>query len=98
MTVLGSKASIIPRSSSLGAGLLGFWEMGKGGVGQLGEGVQTGSVYRQPETEVDKSRHIWREPSKWKGTQRGASKGCNGSKGNQGECAMYIRNAMYVPE
>ncbi len=74
----------------LGAGQLGFWEAGKGGVDQLGEGVQTGSVYRQPGTEVDKPRHIWREPSKWKGTQRGASKGCNGSKGNKGGCAMYI--------
>ncbi len=53
-------------------------------MGQLGEGVQTGSVYRQPGTEVDNSRHIWREPSKWKGTQGGAS------KGNRGGCAMYI--------
>jgi hypothetical protein len=72
-----TKASIVPRSSLLGAGQLGFWEAG-GGVGQLGEGVQMGSVYRQPETEVDKSRHIWREPSKWKGTQKGAGKGSKG--------------------
>jgi hypothetical protein len=64
-------------------------------VGQLGEGVQTGSVYRQPGTEVDNSRHIWREPSKWKGTQRGASKGCKGSKGNA-PC-IYV-NVMCVPE
>ncbi len=64
----------------LGAGQLGFWE-GGGGVGQLGEGVQMGSVYKQPEREEDNSCHIWREPSKWKGTQRGASKG---------KCAMYI--------
>ncbi len=60
----------------------------EGGVGQLGEGVQTGSVYKQPEREEDNSCHIWREPSKWKGTQRGASKGSEGSKG---KCAMYIR-------
>jgi hypothetical protein len=74
----------------LGAGQLGFWEVG-GGVGQLGEGVQTGSVYKQPERKEDNSCHIWREPSKWKGTQRGASKGSKGSKGNKGKCAMYIR-------
>ncbi len=50
---------------------------------------QIGSVYKQPETEVDDSCHSWRVPSKWKGTkgdkgswqgeQRGTSKG---SKGN----------------
>jgi hypothetical protein len=79
-----SRASIFPRSSLLGAGQLGFWEVG-GGVGQLDEGVQTGSVYKQPEREEDNSCHIWREPSKWKGTQRGAS------KGSKGKCAMYIR-------
>ncbi len=58
------------------------------GAGQLGEGEQTGSVYKQPEREVDNSCHNWREPSKWnrgtKGRQGGARKG---SKGN---CAMYI--------
>ncbi len=31
---------------------------------------QIGSVYKQPETEVDDSCHRWRVPSKWKGTQR----------------------------
>jgi hypothetical protein len=82
-----SRASIFPRSSLLGAGQLGFWEV-RGGVGQLGEGVQTGSVYKQPEREEDNSCHIGREPSKWKGTQRGASRG---SKGSKGKCAMYIR-------
>jgi hypothetical protein len=51
----------------------GSWGSGKreGGVGQLGEGVQMGSVYKQPERKEDNSCHIWREPSKWKGTQRG---------------------------
>ncbi len=39
--------------------------MGWGRVGQVG------SVYEQPETEVDDSCHSWRVPSKWKGTQRG---------------------------
>jgi hypothetical protein len=37
---------------------------------------QTGSVYKQPETEVDDSCHNWRVPSKWKGC-----------KGEQGELA-----------
>ncbi len=54
-------------------------------MGQLGEEEQTGSVYKQPEREVDDSCHNWREPSKWR--QRGASRGSKGSKGN---CAMYI--------
>jgi hypothetical protein len=43
---------------------------------------QIGSVYKQPETEVDDSCHSWGVPSKWKGTQRG-SKG--ESVGDQGE-------------
>ncbi len=76
---------MFPRLSLLGAGQLGFWEVGGGGgVSQLGEGVQTGSVYKQPEREEDDSCHIWREPSKWKGIQRGAS------KGSKGKCAVYI--------
>ncbi len=33
---------------------------------------QTGSVYKQPETEEDDSCHSWRVPSKWKGVQGGA--------------------------
>ena len=46
---------------------------------------QTGSVYKQPEREVDDSCHNWREPSKWKGTQRGdkgeLAKGARGARG-----------------
>ncbi len=43
-----------------------------GGAGQLGEGgEQTGSVYKQPEREVDNSCHNWREPSKWNRVHRG---------------------------
>jgi hypothetical protein len=72
---------------------VGFWEVGRG-MGQLGEGEQMGSVYKQPEREVDDSCHIWREPSKWKGTQgakqRGISRGSKGSKGSRGNCAVYI--------
>jgi hypothetical protein len=57
-----------------------------------------GSVYKQPETEVDDSCHSWRVPSKWKGTQKG-SKGepARGeeNKGNyKGNCAMYICNCI----
>jgi hypothetical protein len=33
-----------------------------------------GSVYKQPETELDDSCHSWRVPSKWKGTQRGSKR------------------------
>ncbi len=50
---------------------------------------QTGSVYKQPETEVDDSCHNWRVPSKWKrGTKgsKGNGKGNRGiSKGSKGE-------------
>ncbi len=69
---------------------MGFWEVGRG-MGQLGEGEQMGSVYKQPEREEDDSCHIWREPSKWKGTQGGKQRGISrGSKGSKGNCAMYI--------
>jgi hypothetical protein len=44
-----------------------------------------GSVYKQPETEVDDSCHSWRVPSKWKGTQRG-----NKGEQSKGKRAMYI--------
>ncbi len=47
---------------------------------------QIGSVYKQPEAEVDDSCHSWRVPSKWKGEQREARGISKGSKGNrQGE-------------
>ncbi len=81
----------IPEVVVVRRGAVGVLEGGiKGGVGQLGEGVQTGSVYRQPGTEVDNSRHIWREPSKWKGTQRGARRGARGSKGTKGMRHVYM--------
>ncbi len=57
-----------------------------GRVGQLGEGEQMGSVYKQPEREVDGSYHNWRVPSKWKGTQRGG----------KGELARGIAPCIYV--
>ncbi len=66
-----ARAGIFPRSSLLAAGQLGFWEFGKGGTVGWRVG-QIGSVYKQPETEVDDSCHSWRVPSKWKGTQRGS--------------------------
>ncbi len=49
---------------------------------------QVGSVYKQPETEVDDSCHSWRVPSKWKGykgEQGGIGKGSKGNwQGKQG--------------
>ncbi len=62
-----------------------------GGVGQLGEGERVGSVYKQPEREVDDSCHNWREPSKWSGDTKGRQKGSKREpKGSKGKCAMYI--------
>jgi hypothetical protein len=49
---------------------VGFGEFGEGGSAGCREG-QTGSVYKQPEREVDDTYHNWRVPSKWKGIQRG---------------------------
>ncbi len=72
----------------LGAGQVGFWEVGKGG--STGERVgQAGSVYKQPETEVDDSCHNWRVPSKWKGTQKGG-------KGELTRGARGIAPCIYV--
>jgi hypothetical protein len=62
---------------------------------------QIGSVYKQPETEVDDSCHSWRVPSKWKGykgEQGGISKGSKGNwQGRQGKDApcIYV-TVLYV--
>jgi hypothetical protein len=92
-----ARAGVFPRSSLLGAGQLGLWEFGKGRTAGGGVG-QIGSVYKQPETEVDDSCHSWRVPSKWKGTQKGSkgesARGARGIKGNKGNCAMYICNCI----
>ncbi len=78
-TVPHSKSGMVPRSSLLGAGQLGSWEVGKGGT--IGWRVgQIGSVYKQPETEEYDSCHSWRVPSKWKGVQRGWKGNSKGSK------------------
>ena len=73
-----------------------------GGVGQLGEGEQMGSVYKQPEREVDDSCHIWREPSKWKGTQRGDKRelagGARGARGARGIAPCIYADMMRVLE
>ncbi len=53
-----------------------------------------GSVYKQPETEVDDSCHSWRVPSKWKGTQRGSKGEPARGEENKGNCAMYICNCI----
>ncbi len=55
-----------------------------------------GSVYKQPEREVDDSYHNWRVPSKWNGTQRehegtqGEAKENQQGEKSKGKCAMYI--------
>jgi hypothetical protein len=68
-------------------------------VGQLGEGEQMGSVYKQPEREVDDSCHNWREPSRWKGIQRGDKGGlARGARGAMGIAPCIYVTVMYVPE
>ncbi len=71
-----------------------------GGVGQLGEGEQTGSVYKQPEREVDDSCHNWREPSKWIRGTKGRQRGDKGEpeRGARGTAPCIYVNVMYVPE
>jgi hypothetical protein len=54
---------------------------------------QLGSVYKQPETEVDDSCHSWRVPSKWKGCKREQGELARGARGS----APYIYViVMYV--
>jgi hypothetical protein len=63
VTVLDTKSQNIPEVVIVRRGQVGFWEFGKGG--STGRRVgQTGSVYKQPEREVDDSYHNWRVPSK----------------------------------
>jgi hypothetical protein len=81
-----ARAGIFPRSSLLGAGQVGFWEIGKGGSAGCGVG-QTGSVYKQPEREVDDSYHNWRVPSTWKGIQRGTQRGARGQQQGVGKAS-----------
>jgi hypothetical protein len=60
-----------------------------------------GSVYKQPETEVDDSYHSWRVPSKWKRGQRGASKGSKSTARIVRGSAMYRlyhNSCLYVCE
>jgi hypothetical protein len=58
-----------------------------------------GSVYKQPEREVDDSCHNWREPSKRKGTQRG-DKGelARGARGAEEIAPCIYVIVTYVPE
>ncbi len=56
---------------------------------------QIGSVYKQPEAEVDDSCHSWRVPSKWKGTQRGG-KGVP-ARGARGIAPCIYVTVLYVP-
>ncbi len=68
-------------------------------MGQLGDGEQMGSVYKQPERDVDDSCHNWRVPSKWKGTQRG-DKGelARGARGARGIAPCIYVTVMSVLE
>ncbi len=80
----------------LGAGQVGFWEGGGGWVNWV-KGNKWG--HKQPEREVDDSCHIWREPSKWKGTQRGGKGELAGrARGVKGIVPCIYVNVMYVPE
>jgi hypothetical protein len=63
---------------------VGFREFGEGGSAGCRVG-QTGSVYKQPEREVDDSYHNWRVPSKWKGIQRGTQRGARGQQQGAGK-------------
>ncbi len=56
---------------------------------------QTGSVYKQPETEVDDSCHSWRVPSKWEGTQRGSKREL--ARGARGIAPCIYVAVLYVP-
>jgi hypothetical protein len=64
--VLDIKSQYIPAVVIVRRGASGVRERERGG-GSIGWRVQTGSVYKQPERREGSSRHIWREPSKWKG-------------------------------
>jgi hypothetical protein len=59
---------------------------------------QTGSVYKQPETEVDDSCHSWRVPSKWKGTQKESKREpARGARGARGIAPCIYVTVLYVP-
>ncbi len=52
-----SKSGIVPRSSLLGAGQLGFWEVGKGGTIGNSKGSKGNQEGRQ-----GKKRHVYMLP------------------------------------
>ncbi len=92
--VLDSKSRNIPEVVIVRRGAGGVLGIGGGWVsgGRVG---QTGSVYKQPEREVDDSCHNRRVPSKYsrrehKGGQGETSKG----EGSKGKCAMYMCNCI----
>jgi hypothetical protein len=89
-----ARAGIIPRSSLLGAGQLGFWEFGKGGTVGWRVG-QIGSVY------TSNLRRRWTIPVTAGGCQvseRG-SKGesARGAKGARGIVPCIYVTVLYVP-
>ncbi len=56
---------------------------------------QIGSVYKQPETEVDDSCHSWRVPSKWKGHKGELARGTRGARGIA-PCIYVTRVRVYI--
>jgi hypothetical protein len=95
--VLDSKASIFPRSSLLGTGQLGLGG-GKGGWVNWVKGYKRGQF-------ADNLGPRWTNPVTSGGSQvsgRGHKgelvKGTRGARGAKGGCAMYICNAICVPE
>jgi hypothetical protein len=55
-----------------------------------------GSVYKQPETEVDDSCHSWRVPSKWKGQKGGAKGNQQGERKIRGITPCIYVTVLYV--
>ncbi len=83
-SVLDVKSQYIPEVVVVRRGAIGVWGAGKGG-GSTGWGVKSGSVHKQPEERKGSSCHIWREPSKWKGTRKGKKGGLTeGARGARG--------------
>ncbi len=61
-----------------------------GGVGQLGEGVQTGSVYRQPGTEVDNSVTSGGSQVSGRGHKGELVRGARGAREKKGMRQVYM--------
>ncbi len=68
-------------------------------MGQLGEGEQVGSVYKQPEREVDDPVTTGGSQVSGAGIQRGFKGETKGNqKGARGSAPCIYVDVMYVPE